>query len=38
VADSPKMPAQKERIFTVEEVDTLSDEAVANLLRSRLVQ
>jgi SAM-dependent methyltransferase/acyl carrier protein len=38
VADPPKMPAQRERIFTVEEVDTLSDEAVANLLRSRLVQ
>jgi malonyl CoA-acyl carrier protein transacylase len=35
---STPFPSSNEKVFTVEEVASLSDEAVADLLRSRLVQ
>jgi acyl carrier protein len=37
-AVTAEVRSPKEKIFTAEEVDSLSDEAVANLLRGRLAQ
>jgi hypothetical protein len=37
-AEPNHAPIRTERLFTVAEVDSLSDEAVAELLRSRLAQ